>query len=196
MLQSTHITPTATYSLTAGGLVGDYSFNAHAVGTDGNAITRDATVTLHVVDINLTAPSPNSLSVAQGGTSGASTFQVTAAGSFAGTVTLNCSAGLPAGAACVFSPSSAVSPTSSTPVTITLTVTAATGTPVGGPTTVTISAMATGAPSAKTQTFKLTVTGQGPDFTWTDTGNASAAVLAGQIASYTFFCRTGGGRVL
>src|SRR5216683_6303552 len=53
-LQPTHITPTATYTLTAGGLVGDYSFNAHAVGTDASAITRDATVTLHVVDINLT----------------------------------------------------------------------------------------------------------------------------------------------
>ena len=63
--------------------MGDYSFNAHAVGTDGNAITRDAAVTLHVVDFNLTAPSPNSLTVGQGGTSAASTLQVTAAGSFA-----------------------------------------------------------------------------------------------------------------
>src|SRR5260370_39033714 len=119
MLQSTHITPTATYSLTAGGLVGDYSFNAHAVGTDGNAITRDATVTLHVVDFNLTAPSPNSLSVAQGGTSGASTFQVAAAGSFAGTVTLSCAAGLPAGAGWLFSPSSWVDPPPLSPGTVT-----------------------------------------------------------------------------
>ncbi len=189
-LQPTQVTfsgnPTAAYTLTAGGPVGDYSFNAHAVGTDGNAIAHDAPVTLHVVDFNLTAPSPNSLSVAQGGTSGASTFQVTTAGSFAGTVTLNCSAGLPAGAACVFSPSSLVNPTSSAPVTVTLTVTAAAGTPVGGPTTVTISAMAAGAPAAKTKTFGLTVTGAGPDFTWTDTGNASVTVLAGQSASYTF----------
>jgi hypothetical protein len=185
-LNPTSATPTETYTLTAGGSVGDYSFNAHAVGTDGNAITHDATVTLHVVDFNLTAPSPNSLSVVQGGTSGASTFQVTASGSFAGTVTLSCSAGLPAGTACVFSPSSSVSPTSSAPVTVTLTVTAGAGTPVGGPATVTISAIAAGAPSAKTQTFRLTVTGSGPDFTWTDTGNASVTVLAGQSASYTF----------
>jgi hypothetical protein len=194
-IQPTHATPTATYTLTAGGSVGDYSFNAHAVGTDGNAITRDAPVMLHVVDFNLTAPSPNSLSVAQGGTSAPSTFQVTAAGSFAGTVTLSCSAGLPAGAACVFSPSSSVSPTSSTPVTVTLTVTAAAGTPVGGPTTVTISAMATGAPSAKTQTLRLTVTGPGPDFTWADTGNASVTVLAGQSASYKFSASPVGGGV-
>jgi len=194
-LQPTHATPTATYALTAGGSVGDYSFNAHAVGTDGNAIAHDAPVTLHVVDFNLTAPSPNSLSVAQSGTSGASTFQVTASGSFSGTVTLSCSAGLPVGAACVFSPSSSVSPTSSTPVTVTLTVTAAAGTPVGGPTTVTISAIAAGAPSAKTQTFGLTVTGSGPDFTWTDTGSTSVTVLAGQSASYTFSASPVGGGV-
>jgi len=194
-LNPTSATPTAAYTLTAGGVVGDYSFNAHAVGTDTNTITHDAPVTLHVVDFNLTAPSPNSLSVAQSGTSGASTFQVTASGSFAGTVTLNCSAGLPAGAACVFSPSSAVSPTSSTPVTVTLTVTAAAGTPVGGPTTVTISAIAAGAPSAKMQTFGLTVTGSGPDFTWTDTGNASVTVLAGQSARFTFSASPVGGGV-
>jgi hypothetical protein len=194
-MQPTHATPTATYTLTAGGLVGDYSFNAHGVGTDGSAITHDAPVTLHVVDFNLTAPSPNSLSVAQSGTSAPSTFQVTASGSFAGTVTLSCSAGLPAGAACVFSPSSSVSPTSSASVTVTLTVTAGAGTPVGGPTTVTISAMTAGAPSAKTQTFRLTVTGPGPDFTWTDTGNASVTVLAGQSASYTFSASPVGGGV-
>jgi hypothetical protein len=183
---------TATYTLTAGGSAGDYSFNAHAAGTDGNAITRDAPVTLHVVDFNLTAPSPNSLSVGQGGTSGASTFQVTAAGSFAGAVALSCPSGLPPGAACVFSPSSLVSPTSSSPVTVTLSVTAA-GTPVGGPTTVTIAAMTTGAPAAKTQTFSLTVTGPAADFTWTDTGSASVTVLAGQSATYTFSAAPAGG---
>ena len=164
-LQPTRETPTATYTMTAGGAVGDYSFNAHAVGTDQYAITRDAAVTLHVVDFNLTAPNPNSLTVGQGGTSQASTFQVTAAGSFAGTVALSCPAGLPTGAACVFSPSSSVSPTSSAPVTVTLTVTAAAGTPVGGPVFVTLSATTAGAPAAKTQRFSLTVTAPVPDFT-------------------------------
>jgi hypothetical protein len=175
-LQPTQVTPTATYSLTAGGLVGDYSFNAHAVGTDGSAITRDASVMLHIVDFDLTAPSPNSLSVAQGGTSSASTFQVTAAGSFAGTVSLSCSGGLPTGTACLFSPSSSVSPTSTTPVTVTLTVTAAAGTPLGGPKTVTISATVAGAPSAKTQTFGLTVTAPAPDFAIAVTATPNATV--------------------
>src|SRR6266481_4084970 len=57
-LNPTSATPKAAYTLTAGGPVGDYSFNARAVGTD--AITHDAAITLHVVDFNLTAPSPNS----------------------------------------------------------------------------------------------------------------------------------------
>ena len=178
-LQPKQETPTATYTLTAGGIVGDYSFNAHAVGTDGNVITRDASVTLHVVDFNLTAPSPNSLSVGQGGTSAASTFQVTASGSFAGTVTLSCSAGLPAGAACLFSPSSSVNPTSSSPVTVTLTVTAGSGTPLGGPKIVTLAATVAGAPSPKTQTFWLTVTGPVPDFAIAVTATPNATV-AGQ----------------
>jgi len=169
--------PTTTYTVTAGGTVGDYSFGAHAVGADENAITRDAALTLHVVDFNLTAPSPNSLGVGQGGASAACTFQVTALGSFAGTVALSCSAGLPAGAACVFSPSSSVSPTTSTPVTVTMTVTAAIGTAVGGPTTVTVSAMTTGAPAARTQTFTLTVTGPFPDFTIAMRASPNATVV-------------------
>ncbi len=176
-LTPTQITPTATYTLTTGGSVGDYSFNAHAVGTDAFTITHDATVTLHVVDFNLTAPSPNSLNVAQSGTSGASTFQVTAAGSFAGTVALSCPSGLPTGSACVFSPSSSVSPTSSAPVTVTLTVTTAAGTPMGGPTTVTVAATATGAPAAKTQTFGLTVTALTLDFAIAVTATPNTTVV-------------------
>ena len=176
-LTPTQITPTATYTLTAGGGVGDYSFNAHAVGTDPHSITHDTTVTLHVVDFDLTAPSPNAVSVGQGETSAASTFQVTASGSFAGTVTLSCPAGLPTGAACVFSPSSSVSPTSSAPVTVTLTVKTAAGTPVGGPTLVTISAMTTGAPAAKTQSFSLTVTKEVPDFTIAVTATPNTTVV-------------------
>jgi hypothetical protein len=74
-------------------------------------------------------------------------------------------------------------------------VTAGEGTPLGGPTTVTLSAMTAGAPAAKTQTFRLTVTAAGPDFTWTDTGNASVTVLAGQSASYTFSASPVGGGV-
>jgi len=175
-LNPAQITPTAAYTVAAGGSAGDYTFDAQAVGTDPYTITKNATATLHVVDFNLTAPNPDSLTVAQGGTSGTSTFQVTAAGSFAGTVALSCSTGLPSGAACVFSPSSSVDPTSSSPVTVTLTVTTAAGTPLGGPATVTIAAMAVGAPAPKTQTFGLTVT-PAADFGIAVTATPNATVV-------------------
>jgi hypothetical protein len=191
-VQPNSATPPARYTVTAGGAAGDYTFEAHAFGTDQNNITRDAQLTLHIVDFNLTAPSPNSLTVQPAGTSTSATFQVTAAGSFAGTVALSPS-GLPMGATCVFSPSSSVNPTSSSPVTITLTVTVSAGTPVKGPATITISAATPGAPSAKMQTFTLTVVGIGKGFTWTDSGTTTATVLAGVTASYTFSGVPGGG---
>jgi hypothetical protein len=203
-LHPAQITPTATYSMVAGGSVGTYSFNAHAVGTDADDITRDAAVTLYVVDFNLTAPSPNSLTVGDGQTSSPTTFQVTALGNFAGAVTLACSAGLPTGAACVFSPSSTVSPTSSSPVTVTLTVTAAASTPQGGPLIVTLSANAAGAPASKTQTFLLTVSPPSPDFAiavtaipsttvtnQTVTWNGTLTALNGYAKSVTVTCTAG-----
>ena len=177
-LNPTQETPTATYTLAAGGNVSpkNYVFTAQAVGTDPLAITVNATVTLQVVDFNLTAPDPNSITVGQGDTSTASTFQVTAAGNFAGSVTLSCSSGLPPGATCLFSPSS-MSPTSSTPVTVTLMVATSPGTPVVGPVTVTIAAVTAGAPAPKTQTFNLTVTRTIPDFTIALTPTPNATVV-------------------
>src|SRR5579862_8196828 len=177
----TPLTPTtggAAYTVTAGGTVGDYSFNAHAVGTDAGTTTHDAAITLHVVDFALTAPSPNTLNVVQGSTSNSSTFVVSASGSFAGSVALSCPTGLPTGAACAFSPSATVSPTSSTPVTVTLTVTATGTTPVGN-TTVTLSANTSGAPAAKTQTFALHVTAPVPSFTLGASPSSLTVVPAG-----------------
>ena len=158
-LNPAQLTPTvsgASFTVTAGGAVGDYAFNAHGVGTDANSTTHDAPLTLHVVDFDLTAPSPNSITVNRPNTSDPVTFQVTASGSFNGAVTLSCS-GLPSGAACNFSPSNSVNPTSGNPVTITLTIstTASTST---GTFPLTISANSAGAPAPKTQNLSLTVT--------------------------------------
>ncbi len=152
------------YTVNASGIVGDYTFTAHAAGTDSSALKHDVSLVLHVVDFALTAPSPNSVVVSQGGTSAASTFQVKAAGIFSGIVTLTCSSGLPSGASCSFSPSSTVNPTASNPVPVSLIVSASTGIATGGPTTITLSATSAGAPSAKLQTFGLTVTVPVPDF--------------------------------
>jgi len=178
-----------TYTVTAGGAVGDYSFNAHAVGTDANTKTHDAAVTLHVVDFTLGVPNPNALTVQQGGTA-TSTFQVSALGAFSGTVSLSCS-GLPANASCGFAPSANVNPTLGNPVTVTMTVSAAANTPVGGPTTVILQASTPGAPAAKTQNFTVTVTAP-PNFTWT--GGGAHTVLAGQTTlSYAFTATPTGG---
>ncbi|MGA9352490.1 MAG: hypothetical protein WBV46_02290 [Terriglobales bacterium] len=180
-LTPTHETPTSTYTMTASGAAGDYEFNAHAVGTDAQQITHDAAVTLHIVDFNISAPTPNGLTVAQGGTSNSSTFQVSAMGSFSGTVTLSCPSGLPSGAACVFSPSSSVNPTAESPVTVTLTVTAGSGTPAGGPTTVTLAANVAGAPAAKTQTFTVTVTAVMANFALAVTAAPGSTVVAQSV---------------
>ena len=170
-----------TYTITASGAVGDYSFNAHGAGADGT--THDAAATLHVVDFAVGAVSPNAVSVSQGLTATA-TFQVTASGSFGLPVALSCG-GLPANATCSFYPSSTVNPTAGSPVTVTMTVGAATGT-VQGTSTVAVQG-ATSTPAAtRTTAFSLTVTGA-PVFTWTGNGSTSHTVLAGQTTQiYSF----------
>ncbi len=180
-LNPPHAVPTATYTATASGAIGDYSFNVQGVGTDPDKITHNAAATLHIVDFNISAPNPNALTVSQGGTSNSSTFQVTALGSFAGTVVLTCPSGLPSGATCAFSPSSSVNPTSASPVTVTLTVSAGSGTPAGGPTTVTLAANVAGAPAAKTQTFGLTVTGVAAGFALAVTASPGSTVIGQNV---------------
>ena len=178
----TQLIPASTgsaYTITAAGAVGDYSFNAHA--TDGT-LSHDAAITLHVVDFAVGAPNPGTVDVPIGFT-GTTTFQVTAQGSFAQSVTLSCSSGLPTGASCSFAPSAIVNPTSSNPVTVTLTVSAAGNTPQGT-TTVTIQGATSNPAGTRTTTFQLVVQ-PAPDFTWT--GSGSHTVLAGQSTpNYTF----------
>jgi hypothetical protein len=151
-------TPTAAgaaFTVNASGPVGDYLFNLHGVGTDTNKTTRDFALTLHVVDFNLTAPAPGSLTTGQASVSGAVALQVTAAGTFSQTVALSCG-GLPAGAVCTFQPSGSVSPISGSPASVTLTISTGAGTPVGT-SQITLSGTVAGGP-ARTQTLSLTVT--------------------------------------
>lgn len=160
-----NVTPTpggADFTLSAAGTIGDYHFNLHGVGSDPNAVTHDSALTLRVVDFGLTPPSPGSTNANRPNDSGPVTFQVTASGSFDGSVTL-ARTGLPAGAQCNFSPSSPVEPTSNSPVTVTLIISTSPSTPTGT-FTVTIIAHTSGAPSPKTQDLLLTVTAL-PDFT-------------------------------
>jgi hypothetical protein len=154
---STHVTPIgsgAPISVNASGPVGDYLFNAHGIGNDPNTTTRDFALTLHVVDFNLTAPSPGSLTMNQSSVSVPVAFQVTAAGSFNQVVTLSCS-GLPAGATCNFAPSSSASPISGSPATVTMTISAGATTPIGT-SQIAITGSVTGGP-VRTQNLSLTI---------------------------------------
>lgn len=141
--------------MNASGEAGDYFFNVQGVGTDPIPVTRAFSLALHIMDFNLTAVAPGSVSVLQGATSSPVSFQVTAAGAFSASVVLSCS-GLPAGAACNFQPSSTVNPLAGAPVSVTLTISTGAATPTGT-SPITITGSVVGAPS-KTQSLSLNVT--------------------------------------
>jgi len=144
-----------TATVTPGDTPGDYSFDVHGAGTDPNRITNDAAFMLKVVDFNLTAPLPASITVAPSSVSPPVSFQVTGQGSFDGTVNLSCGS-LPSGATCNFLPSSSVNPTSSSPVAVTLTI-STTASATGGTVPLTINGSVTNGPT-KTQSLSLTIT--------------------------------------
>jgi hypothetical protein len=152
------VTPSAsgtTFIVTTSGADGTYAFNLQGSGTDPSAITHQSQLTLNIVDFALTSPSPSSITVGPAQTSKPITFQVTAAGPFSQAVSLGCS-GLPSGANCNFQPSSSVDPTSSLPVSITLTISTASYT-TAGTFPVTITGSVTNGPT-RTQDLSLTVT--------------------------------------
>ena len=150
----------ASFAVNAGSSAGDYAFNVHAVGADSATVTHDFSLTLQIVDFSLGAPSPASLSVTPGSTSASVSLSISAAGSFNGSVALSCS-NLPAGAACKFQPTAAVSPTKNNPVSVSLSISTLSSTPLGT-FPITISATTAGVPS-KTQTLTLIV-GTSPDY--------------------------------
>jgi hypothetical protein len=153
------VTPTtsgASFQVSASDVAGDYSFNIHGAGSDSGNITQDQTVTLSVVDFNLTSANPASISANRPNTSGSSTFQVTASGSFSQNVQLSCS-GLPAGAACNFSPGNSVAPTAGTPVDVSLAITTSASTPTGTY-SVTMKGSTTGPAATRTQSLTFAVT--------------------------------------
>lgn len=143
-----------SFNVNASGLPGDYSFNIHAVGTDAGNVAHDIPVVLHIVDFTLGAPSPASVSVVPGSASPPVSLLISAQGAFSGEVALSCS-GLPTGVNCNFTPTTA-SPTSANPVTVTLGISAAANTALGG-SEITINALTSGEP-AKTQGLNLSIT--------------------------------------
>ncbi len=144
-----------TATVNPGNTPGDYNFDLHGAGTDPNQVTNDATFTLKIVDFNLTAPSPPSISVGPASVSGPVSFSVTGLGSFDDTVNLSCG-NLPSGATCNFLPSSSVNPTSANSVAVTLTI-STTASATAGTVPITIIGTVTNGPT-KTQNLSLTIT--------------------------------------
>ncbi|MGH9516489.1 MAG: hypothetical protein ACRD3P_12530 [Terriglobales bacterium] len=190
----------ASFAVKASGNTGDYAFNVHAVGSDSTNITHDFLLSLHIIDFSLGAPSPASVSVTPGNTSATVSLSVSAAGSFNAAVALSCT-NLPAGAVCNFQPSSSVAPTKGNPVSISLSISTSSSTPLGT-SPVTISATTAGAPG-KTQTLSLNV-GTSPDYVLsisnpsiTATVNSSAqfngtlTALNGYASAVALSCGTG-----
>ena len=157
------LTPTRNtpFTLTAGGAPGNYSFNLQATGSDANHIAHSVPVTLNLVAFGLSTPSPASVTTGDGTTSPSVSFQATAAGSFAQSVTVSCSTAIP-NAICNLTPAATVNPTPSAPVSMTATVTVPAGTSAGSY-TVTLLATTAGVSSTPSVSFTLNVT-TNPDF--------------------------------
>jgi len=152
------------FTVTAGDVAGDYSFNVQGVGSDTQHVTHLAPVMLHIVSFGMTSPSPTSVTVPRGTTSAPVSFQITAGGSFNQSVTVSCSTAI-AGATCALTPGTTVNPTSTTPVNMTASVSVPVGTAASSY-PVTIQATTAGAPATLTTSFTLNVTSN-PDFVLT-----------------------------
>lgn len=163
------------FTVTSGGASGDYNFNVQGVGSDASATTHLIPVTLHVVSLALSTPSPASVTVPRGATSAPVSFQITAAGSFNQSVTVSCTPPI-ANATCTLTPGTTVNPTATLPVNMTATVTVP-GVTVPAIYPVTIQATTAGMQTLTTS-FSLNVTFN-PNFTLTGPNGGFPEVNSG-----------------
>jgi hypothetical protein len=161
------LTPTTgtPFTISAGGIVGDYDFNVQGVGSDTNSTTHQVGLTLHVINFGLTTPSPTAVTAAPGTTSAPVSFQVTAAGSFNQAVTVSCSVNI-SGGGCNLTPGTTVNPTSTAPVNMTASIVVPLGIAAGSY-TASIQARTVGAPLPLNASFTVNVTTT-PDFVLTE----------------------------
>lgn len=169
--------------------VQDYAFSLRGSATDHAATAHAQPLKLSVVDYAIAAPSPTSISVAQGNPSAPVTFLVSALGSFNGSVNLSCDPmALPSGATCSFYPSAVVSPRFGNPVTVSLVVNAGSAA-VTSSQMVNILAISAGDPRPpQSSAFQLAITaGTGTaDLAVTlSHAPATSPILLGQSINYT-----------
>ncbi len=179
------LTPTTNtpFTITAGGMVGDYDFYVQGVGSDPNGTTHQVGLTLHVINFGLTTPSPTTVTAAPGTTSAPVDFQVTAGGSFSQSVTVSCTVNI-SGGGCNLTPGTTVNPTSSSPVNMTASIVVPLGTAAGSY-AASIQARTSGAPSPLNTAFTVNVSTTA-DFVLTEplpfpTVNAGSTTTSGSI---------------
>ena len=170
--------------MTAGGAIGDYSFNVQGVGSDPNQTAHQATVVLHIAGPDFVLTGPTAFPTVNAGTTTTKgPVSVSAMNGFTGTVALTI-AGLPTDATATFTPSSLTSGDSA------LAVTTAATTPAG---TYTLTITGTSGTLTHTATATLVVTVPiVGDFAVT-ASPSSQTVTAGANTSYTATVTQGAG---
>jgi hypothetical protein len=166
---------TSTLTISAASGTAANTYNVTITGTSGS-LSHNASVSLTVataVEFSISVTSPVTVAA---GSSVATTVSITPANGFNAAVSLACSAGLPAGAACSFSPASMGSGNS------TLNITTTSTTPVG---TYPITVTGTSGSLTNPATVTLTVTAGGGSFSLSTPTPASATVTAGGSATFT-----------
>jgi plastocyanin len=192
------VSSSTPFTITAGATTpGHYDFMAQ--GSDGSMAHSVSGLNFDVVDFAIGAPSP-ATAVSNPSSTAISTstsVNLSAAGIFSGTVMLSCSAGLPAGATCTFTPSANATPTANNPVSVNLTITIPAATVVQDYNVTLSAASSTAAgPVTKTQPLtlhvaQLTVSSFTPGTITIGAGNISNAATT--MVSVTNF--TGSGTV-
>ena len=126
--------------------------------TDAGSATKTQALPLHVVQFTPSAFTPPAVTVGAGNISDSATTQLTASSNFLnpGTVTLACTAGLPAGGVCNFSPNNGVASSFPSPESVAVSVPF--NTPAAAPTvTVTATGHSGGASFAQNQSLTLNI---------------------------------------
>ncbi len=170
--------PTTTFATTAGGTVGDYTFNLQGAAA---GLSRSTPLTLHMVDFTLGAPSPAAVPLALGSTSSAVTMQLAFLGSYPATGSISLSCDASTGISCNFFPSTSIPASTGPTVTITLTISAASNAQSGN-STVGIMANSTDAGSKTVnQSLNVTVT-SAQDYSLTVNAPTSATAVRQMVS--------------
>ncbi|HTC92459.1 MAG TPA: hypothetical protein VK699_03275 [Terriglobales bacterium] len=186
------VSASTPFSITAGSATpGHYDFMIQA--SDGTNTHTVSGLSLDVVDFNIAAPSPSSVTVFSNPSSTSistlTSITLSAAGSYSTSMALGCTAGLPTGATCNFTPSGLYMPAANNPIPVTATITIPAAT-AAQDYNVTLSATSTLGPGpvTKTQSLPLHVvqfaaSAFSPGAVTIGTGNVSNAATANISAS-------------